>query len=31
MGLAMNDTLILPSGYVPGEVEHNGQRSWPLP
>ncbi len=31
MGLDMDDTVSLPSGYVPGEVEHYGQRSWPRP
>jgi broad specificity phosphatase PhoE len=31
MGLAVDDTVELPSGYVPGEVDHHGQWRWPHP
>jgi broad specificity phosphatase PhoE len=31
MGLAVDDTVELPSGYVPGEVEHHQQWRWPRP
>jgi hypothetical protein len=28
MGLAVDDTVQMPSGYVPGEVEFHQQWSW---
>lgn len=31
MGLAVDDTFDLPGGYVPGEVGHHDQWSWPHP
>jgi broad specificity phosphatase PhoE len=31
MGLAVDDTVALPSGYVPGEVDHHEQWRWPAP
>lgn len=31
MGLAVDDTLDLPAGYVPGEIEHHDQWTWPFP
>lgn len=31
MGFAVDDTIELPSGYVPGEVDHHGQWHWPRP
>ena len=31
MGLAVDDTIDLPSGYVPGEVEHHDQWEWARP
>jgi broad specificity phosphatase PhoE len=31
MGFAVDDTLELPSGYVPGEVDHHDQWGWPRP
>jgi broad specificity phosphatase PhoE len=31
MGFAVDDTVELPSGYVPGEVEHYDQWRWPRP
>jgi hypothetical protein len=31
MGLAVDDTVELLSGYVPGEVEHHQQWRWPRP
>jgi broad specificity phosphatase PhoE len=31
MGFAVDDTLELPSGYVPGEVGHHDQWQWPRP
>lgn len=31
MGWAVDDTVELPSGYVPGEVEHHDQWGWPQP
>jgi hypothetical protein len=31
MGLAMDDTVGLPSRYAPGQAGHHGQRSWPRP
>jgi broad specificity phosphatase PhoE len=31
MGFAVDDTIELPSGYVPGEVEHHEQWRWPRP
>ena len=31
MGLAVDGTVELPSGYVPGEVEHHDQWRWPRP
>src|SRR6266511_581768 len=31
MGVAVDDTVELPSGYVPGEVEHHDQWHWPHP
>jgi broad specificity phosphatase PhoE len=31
MGFAVDDTVELPSGHVPGEVEHHGQWRWPRP
>ena len=31
MGFAVDDTVDLPSGYLPGEVEHHDQWSWPRP
>jgi broad specificity phosphatase PhoE len=31
MGWAVDDTIDMPSGYVPGEVEHHDQWSWPQP
>jgi broad specificity phosphatase PhoE len=31
MGVAVDDTVELPSGYVPGEVEHHHQWQWPSP
>ena len=31
MGFAVDDTVELPSGYVPGEVDHHEQWRWPRP
>jgi broad specificity phosphatase PhoE len=31
MGFAVDDVVELPSGYVPGEVAHHQQWSWPHP
>jgi broad specificity phosphatase PhoE len=31
MGVAVDDTVELPSGYVPGEVDHHDQWQWPRP
>jgi len=31
MGWAVDDTVDLPSGYVPGEAEHHDQWAWPQP
>jgi broad specificity phosphatase PhoE len=31
MGFAVDDTVQLPSGYVPGEVAHHDQWGWPRP
>jgi broad specificity phosphatase PhoE len=31
MGFAVDDALELPSGYVPGEVDHHEQWGWPNP
>lgn len=31
MGVAVDDTVDLPSGYVPGQVEHHEQWSWVRP
>lgn len=31
MGLAVDDTAAMPSGYVPGEVEFHQQWTWPKP
>jgi broad specificity phosphatase PhoE len=31
MGFAVDEILDLPSGYVPGEVEHHAQWEWPRP
>ena len=31
MGFAVDDTVELPSGYVPGEVDHHDQWRWPHP
>jgi broad specificity phosphatase PhoE len=31
MGFAVDETLDLPAGYVPGEVGHHDQWSWPHP
>jgi broad specificity phosphatase PhoE len=31
MGFAVDDTVELPSGYVPGEVAHHDQWRWPRP
>lgn len=31
MGHAVDDTIEMPSGYVPGEVAHHEQWSWPQP
>jgi hypothetical protein len=31
MGFAVDDALELPSGYVPGEVDHHEQWEWPHP
>jgi broad specificity phosphatase PhoE len=31
MGFAVDDTAEMPSGYVPGEVEHHDQWTWPQP
>ena len=31
IGLAVDDTVELPSGYVPGEVDHHQQWRWPRP
>jgi broad specificity phosphatase PhoE len=31
MGFAVDDAVELPSGYVPGEVEHHQQWRWPRP
>jgi broad specificity phosphatase PhoE len=31
MGYAVDDFLDLPSGYVPGEVAHHDQWTWPQP
>ena len=31
MGFAVDDALELPSGYVPGEVDHHEQWDWPHP
>jgi hypothetical protein len=31
MGLAVNDTVDLPSGYLPGVVDHHEQWRWPAP
>jgi hypothetical protein len=30
MGFAVDDTMELPSGYVPGDVEHHQQWRWQL-
>jgi broad specificity phosphatase PhoE len=31
MGFAVDDAVELPSGYVPGEVDHHEQWGWPRP
>ncbi|HEV2783790.1 MAG TPA: phosphoglycerate mutase family protein [Actinophytocola sp.] len=31
MGFAVDDTVEMPSGYVPGEVGHHDQWRWPAP
>ena len=31
MGYAVDDAIDMPSGYVPGEVEHHDQWRWPRP
>jgi hypothetical protein len=31
MGFAVDDTLDLPSGYVPGQASHHDQWNWPRP
>jgi broad specificity phosphatase PhoE len=31
MGFAVDDTFDLPTGYVPGEIGHQDQWSWPFP
>jgi len=31
MGYAVDDTADLPSGYLPGKVEHHDQWHWPQP
>jgi broad specificity phosphatase PhoE len=31
MGFAVDDTIELPSGYVPGEVDHHDHWHWPRP
>jgi broad specificity phosphatase PhoE len=31
MGFPVDDTVELPSGYVPGEVDHHDQWRWPRP
>jgi hypothetical protein len=31
MGFAVDDAVELPSGYVPGQVEHHQQWRWPRP
>jgi hypothetical protein len=31
MGPGVDDTMALPSGYVPGEVDHHEQWRWPHP
>ena len=31
MGYAVDDATEMPSGYVPGEVEHHDQWRWPRP
>jgi broad specificity phosphatase PhoE len=31
MGFAVDDTAAMPSGYLPGEVAHHEQWSWPRP
>jgi broad specificity phosphatase PhoE len=31
MGFAVDDTVDMPSGYVPGEVDHHDQWAWPQP
>lgn len=31
MGWAVDDAVDMPSGYVPGEVEHHAQWGWPQP
>ncbi|MDT0345464.1 histidine phosphatase family protein [Streptomyces litchfieldiae] len=31
MGWAVDDALDMPSGYVPGEVDHHDQWAWPQP
>jgi broad specificity phosphatase PhoE len=31
MGFAVDDTVDMPSGYVPGEVDHHDQWTWPEP
>lgn len=31
MGYAVDDTADMPSGYVPGEVDHHDQWAWPEP
>lgn len=31
MGYAVDETVDLPSGYVPGEADHHDQWSWPKP
>jgi hypothetical protein len=31
MGVAVDDTVELPPGYVPGEIEHHDQWHWPHP
>ncbi|UCM91631.1 histidine phosphatase family protein [Streptomyces marincola] len=31
LGWAVDDTVVLPSGYVAGEIEHHDQWAWPRP
>jgi broad specificity phosphatase PhoE len=31
MGFAVDDAVDMPAGYVPGEVDHHDQWSWPRP